>query len=156
MLVKFRNGYFITFSTHKIEWDRAGAQELSEDAENSWAWLRTAKINPIKPHSSGLGQRQAFQGGGEAGAGPALKHGTPRSKTSLHNKDGRFIVKDEMCHFCSPRCPHKVFVWQARLGSGLLQSLPCGCWLLWDQLCADYRSIISLLGINSVSLFPLQ
>lgn len=29
-------------------------------------------------------------------------------------------------------------------------------WLLWDQLCADYRSIISLLGINSVSLFPLQ
>lgn len=53
MLVKFRNGYFITFSTHKIESDGAGAQELSEDAENSWAWLCTAKINPIKPHSSG-------------------------------------------------------------------------------------------------------
>lgn len=53
MLVKFRNGYFITFSTHKIESDRAKAQELSEDAENSWAWLCTVKINPIKPRSSG-------------------------------------------------------------------------------------------------------
>lgn len=48
MLVKFRNGSFITFNTHKIERDRAGAQELplSEDAENSWACLCAAKIKP--------------------------------------------------------------------------------------------------------------
>lgn len=48
MVVKFRNGYFITFSAHKVESDRAGAQELtlSEDSENSWAWLCTVKIKP--------------------------------------------------------------------------------------------------------------
>lgn len=97
MLVKFRNGYFITFSTHKIESDRAKAQELSEDAENSWAWLCTVKINPIKPRSSGWAlwvNIKHFGGGGVAGAGPALKHGTLRSKTSLHNQDGRFIMKE--------------------------------------------------------------
>lgn len=63
MLVKFRNGSFITFSTHKIESDRAGAQELSEDAENSWAWLSTAQINSIKPHSSGSGSASSISGG---------------------------------------------------------------------------------------------
>lgn len=97
MLVKFRNGYFITFSTHKIESDRAKAQELSEDAENSWAWLCTVKINPIKPRSSGWVlwvNIKHFGGGGVAGAGPALIHGTLRSKTSLHNQDGRFIMKE--------------------------------------------------------------
>lgn len=36
MLVKFRNGYFITSSTHKRESDGAGAWEPSEHPESSW------------------------------------------------------------------------------------------------------------------------
>lgn len=80
MLVKFGNGYFITFSTHKLESDRAGAQELplSEDAENSWAWQCAVKITPlITIKQLGLGWKlwvavKHFGGGGGGG---------PRSKT---------------------------------------------------------------------------
>lgn len=44
MLVKFRNGYFITSSTHKRESDGARAQEPSEHPESS-------RGNPALKHS---------------------------------------------------------------------------------------------------------
>jgi len=82
MLVKFRNGYFITFSAHKIESERARAQELllSEDAENSWAWLCAAKI---KPKGRSNSSAQAGCSGSLTSISVGAAGGGPRSETRL-------------------------------------------------------------------------
>lgn len=79
MLVKFRNGYFITFSTHKTESDGAGAQAAAVCGRREQLGLAVSSKNktqsPIKQLGSGWMRwvtTKHFGGGGE---------GQPRSET---------------------------------------------------------------------------